>query len=552
VTLARQRGRRRDFLDQGRRSYVLIARVPVPLVDRRDFKETKLKVVDNKALLLRLKNPAKVTTVIPKSKELSGNRVVVNWGVDETHVLKNLNIQAPSPIEGKYKWTGKHTPFQHQKTTSGFLTLNKRAFCFNEQGTGKTASAIWAADFLLNQGKINRVLVICPLSIMDSAWRKDLFDFAMHRTVDVAYGSAKKRAAIIEGDAEFVIINYDGVEIVADAIANGGFDLIIVDEATHYKNAQTKRWKTLNKLLTTDMWLWLLTGTPAAQSPVDAYGLAKLVNPKGVPRFFGSFRDMVMYKVTNFKWVPKPNATETVFNALQPAIRYTKDECLDLPDIIYTTRDIPLTRQQEKYYKQLKDKMIMQAAGEDVTAATAAVNMNKLLQISSGAVYTDSGETIEFDTKHRYKVLREVIDESSKKVLIFVPFKHTIDLLTEKLRADGIPTEVISGAVKAGERTRIFRDFQQTDNPRVLVIQPQAAAHGVTLTAASTVVWWGPTSSVETYAQANARVHRAGQDHKCTVVQLQGSNVEKRVYALLNNKIDTHTKIIDLYKEILD
>jgi len=86
----------------------------------------------------------------------------------------------------------------------------------------------------------------------------------------------------------------------------------------------------------------------------------------------------------------------------------------------------------------------------------------------------------------------------------------------------------------------------------VLVIQPQAAAHGVTLTAASTVVWWGPTSSVETYAQANARVHRAGQDHKCTVVQLQGSNVEKRVYALLNNKIDTHTKIIDLYKEILD
>ena len=511
-----------------------------------------MKVVDNKALLLRLRDPDKVTTVIPKSKELSGSRVVVNWGVDETHVLKNLNINAPSPIEGKYSWTGKHKPFEHQKTTSGFLTLNKKAFCFNEQGTGKTASAIWAADFLLNQGKINRVLVICPLSIMDSAWRKDLFDFAMHRKVDIAYGSAKKRTAVIESDAEFVIINYDGVEIVADAIADGGFDLIIVDEATHYKNAQTKRWKTLNKLLTPNTWLWLLTGTPAAQSPVDAYGLAKLVNPKGVPRFYGSFRDMVMYKVTNFKWVPKPNATETVFNSLQPAIRYTKDECLDLPDMVYTTRDIALTRQQEKYYTQLKNKMIMQAAGEDVTAATAAVNMNKLLQISSGAVYTDSGEVIEFDIKHRYKVLREVIDESSKKVLIFVPFRHTIDLLTEKLRGDNIPTEVISGAVKAGDRTRIFRDFQQTAIPRVLVIQPQAAAHGVTLTAANTVVWWGPTSSVETYAQANARVHRAGQDHKCTVVQLQGSNVEKRVYALLDNKIDTHTKIIDLYKEILD
>jgi SNF2 family DNA or RNA helicase len=327
---------------------------------------------------------------------------------------------------------------------------------------------------------------------------------------------------------------------------------VIVDEATHYKNAQTDRWKTLNKLLSPDTWLWMMTGTPAAQSPLDAYGLAKLVNPKAVPRFFGSFRDQVMYKVTNFKWVPKPDATETVFSALQPAIRFTKEECLDLPDIVYTTRDVPLTRQQEKYYKELKNRMVMEAAEETVTAATAAVNMNKLLQISSGAVYTDDKEVVEFDIKHRYKVLREVIDESSKKVLVFVPFKHTIQLLTDKLRKDKIPTEVISGAVSATERTRIFKEFQETDNPRVLVIQPQAAAHGVTLTAANTIVWWGPTSSVETYAQANARIHRAGQDHKCTVVQLQGSHIEKRVYALLDNKIDTHTKIIDLYKEILD
>ncbi len=259
-----------------------------------------MKVIDNKALLLRLRDPSKVTDVIPKSKELSGNRVVVNWGVDEAHVLKNLDIHAPSPIEGKYKWTGKHQPFKHQKTTAGFLTLNKRAFCFNEQGTGKTASAIWAADFLMNQGRINRVLVVCPLSIMDSAWREDLFTFAMHRKVDVAYGTAKKRAQIIESDAEFVIINYDGVAIASEAIANGGFDLVIVDEATHYKNAQTDRWKTLNSLLGPDKWLWMMTGTPAAQSPLDAYGLAKLVNPKAVPRFFGSFRDQTMIKVTNF------------------------------------------------------------------------------------------------------------------------------------------------------------------------------------------------------------------------------------------------------------
>jgi len=511
-----------------------------------------MKICNDKALLLRLKNPQRVTTIIPKSKELEDNKVLVNWGIEETHVLKNLNINVPSPIERRYKWTGKYQPFEHQKATASFLTKHKRAFCFNEQGTGKTASAIWASDYLLNEGIVNRVLVICPLSIMDSAWRNDLFSFAMHRRVDVAHGSAAKRRKVINSDADYVVINYDGVEIVVDDIANGGFDLIIVDEATHYKNPQTKRWKTLHKLLGPETWLWMMTGTPAAQSPLDAYGIAKLVNPNGVPRFFGSFRDQVMAKITQFKWVPKESATDTVYNALQPAIRFTKEECLDLPDMVYVKREVPLTRQQTKYYNELKTKMVMQAAGEEITAANAAIIMNKLLQISSGAIYTDTKETLEFDIAHRYKVLREVIDESSKKVLVFVPFKHAIDILTDKLRSEGIPTDIIRGDVPAPKRTEIFNDFQTTDNIRVLVIQPQSAAHGVTLTAANTVVWWGPTSSLETYAQANARVHRSGQDHKCTVVQLAGSAVEKRVYSLLDNRIDVHTKMIDLYKELLD
>ena len=510
-----------------------------------------MEIINNKALLLKVRHPKQVTTVIPKSKEVDG-KVLVKWGVNETHTLKNLNINVPSPISGRYDWPGQYKPFEHQKDTSAFLTMNRKAFCFNEQGTGKTASAIWASDFLMKQGSIKRVLVICPLSIMDSAWRADLFSFAMHRSVDVAYGSADKRRRIIEGDAEYVIINYDGVNIVADAISKGGFDLIVVDEATHYKNTQTTRWKTLRKILKPDMWLWMMTGTPAAQSPLDAYGLAKLVNPDKVPRFFGSFRDMVMYKVSQFKWIPKESAVNTVFKSLQPAIRFTKDDCLDLPDMVYVKREVELTRQQSKYYKELKNRMIMEAAGEEVTAVNAAVSMNKLLQISCGAIYTDKGDTLEFDIKHRYKVLREVIDESSQKVLIFVPFRHAISILSDKLNADGISNASIQGDVPVRKRTEIFKFFQEEDDPRVLIIQPAAAAHGVTLTAANTVVWWGPPNSLETYAQANARVHRAGQKHKCTIVQLQGSPVERHVYSLLDSKIDVHSQIVDLYNKLLD
>jgi SNF2 family DNA or RNA helicase len=430
--------------------------------------------------------------------------------------------------------------------------MNRRSFCFNEQGTGKTASAIWASDFLIQQKIIKRVLIICPLSIMDSAWRADLFNFAMHRTVDIAHGAKKKRQEIIDSDTEYVIINYDGVEIVKDTIANGGFDLIIIDEATHYKNAQSKRWKVLASIIQPHTWLWLMTGTPAAQSPVDAYGLAKIVNPKQVPKFFGAFREMVMHKITQFKWAPKPNATTVVFDALQPAIRFTKEQCLDLPEMTYVKREVALTPQQKKYYELLRKQMMAVAGGEQITAANAAVNMNKLLQISCGAVYTDTGETVEFDVKNRYKVLREVIDESSQKVLIFVPFKHVISILKEKLTKDGITNAVISGEVSANKRTVIFKQFQETSDPRVLIIQPQAAAHGVTLTAANTIVWWGPTSSLETYAQANARVHRTGQNHPCTVVQLEGSNVEKRIYRMLDERINVHTKMIDLYQDILE
>ena len=512
-----------------------------------------MEIIENKALLLKLRNPAKVTDVIPKSKAIDANTVLVNWGLDEAQVLKNLRIKnVPSPILRNYDWPGLHKPFEHQKTTSAFLTLHKKAFCLNEQGTGKTGSVIWAADYLLKQRRIRRVLVICPLSIMDSAWRSDLFKFAMHRSVDIAYGSVEKRRGVVNGMAEFVIINYDGVAVVEQEIAKGGFDLIVVDEANHYKNVSTERWKTLNRIMTPQTWLWMLTGTPAAQSPIDAFGLAKLVNPMGVPRFFTSFKEMVMYKATQYKWVPKETATTTVFNALQPAIRFTKEECLDLPEMTYVDRTVALTKQQERYYKLLKSKMIIEAAGEEITSVNAAVNLSKLLQLSCGAVYSDTGETVEFDIRNRYAVLREVIDEAANKVLVFVPFRNSIKVVTEKLIADGYTAEIINGEVSAGKRTEIFKRFQESPDPRILVIQPQAAAHGVTLTAADTVVWWGPTSSLETYAQANARVHRAGQRHPTTVIRLQGSNAERHVYKMLDTKDKVHTQIVDLYKQLLD
>jgi SNF2 family DNA or RNA helicase len=340
--------------------------------------------------------------------------------------------------------------------------------------------------------------------------------------------------------------------IIKDAVINGDFDLIVVDEANAYKTVSTTRWKLLNSIIKPTTWLWMLTGTPASQSPTDAYGLAKLVNPAGVPRFYGSFRDQVMQKITQFKWVPKKSSEQTVFDVLQPAIRFSKEDCLDLPEMTYSTRDIPLTAQQTKYYEIIRKNMLAHAAGEEITTVNAAANLNKLLQLSCGAVYSDSGEVVEFDASNRISALKEVIDEASHKVLVFVPYTHAIHIITEELNRSGYDAEIINGAVSVSNRTDIFNRFQTTDKPKVLVIQPQAASHGVTLTAANVVVWFSPITSVETYLQANARVHRAGQHNPCTVVHLEGSPVEKRMYKMLQGKVDIHTKMIDLYKNILE
>jgi SNF2 family DNA or RNA helicase len=517
-----------------------------------------VEIVNQQAVKFKIQSDrvSLVTNYIDKCEVLEDDgkqaEMLVYWGLKEMqHLTKVYGDKVPSPISKEYKWPGMYTPFKHQETTAAFLTLQDRAFCFNEAGTGKTSSVIWAADYLMTQGLIKRVLVICPLSIMYSAWQADIFKTAMHRSVAVAYGDANKRKKVINGVYEFVIINYDGVGIVMDDICKQGFDLIVIDEANAYKTVTTKRWKTLAKIMTPSTKLWMLTGTPASQSPLDAFGLAKLVAPGNVPKYFTAWRDKVMQQITRFKYVPRPTSRDEVYKALQPAIRFEKAQCLDLPDLMYQTREVPLTPQVNRYYKAIKDQMLVEAAGEKISAVNAASKLTKLLQISGGAVYTDTREVVEFDVSPRLNALMEVMDETEHKVIVFVPYRHTIELVQKHLQGEGITCEIISGSVGAKERGDLINRFQNSEFPRVLIIQPQAASHGVTLTAANTVVFWSPVMSVETYLQCIARIDRYGQVNKMTVVHLQGSEVERKMYQMLQGKVASHEKLVDLYKEEL-
>jgi SNF2 family DNA or RNA helicase len=460
-----------------------------------------MQIIDNKALVLRTRDPNKYA-IIPKSQVVNETNgiyeIVVRWGLDEVRVLRNLGVRnVPSPITAKYDWPGRFDPMSHQVETAAFLTLHKRAFVFSEPGTGKTLAALWTADYLMKIRRVRRCLILCPLSIMQSAWMQDLHNSVIHRSAIVAHHQqSMRRLEMVQGDYEFVITNYDGLNLIADeVIKDGRFDLVIVDEANAYKNVSTKRWKSLNKIVKPEVMLWMMTGTPAAQSPLDAYGLAKLVNPLGVPKFFTAWRDSTMNKVTMFKWLPKADAQDKIHQALQPAIRFTKEQCLDLPPVVTVTRDVPLTPQQKKYYNMLKEQMLFKAAGETITAINAAGEVN----------------------------------------------------------INNIQTEVIHGDVSVTKRTRIFKQFQEESDPRVLVIQPQAAAHGVTLTAADTVVFWGPVMSTETYIQCCARSDRKGQSSdKVTIIHIQGSEIERKMFKRLAERVDDNNMLVKLYEEVLD
>lgn len=208
-----------------------------------------------------------------------------------------------------------------------------------------------------------------------------------------------------------------------------------------------------------------------------------------------------------------------------------------------------MTPQQNKYYRLLKDQMMVHAAGETISAVNAGVAVNKLLQISCGAAYTDDKEVVEFDAKPRLAVLDEVLEETSRKVIIFALFRSSIDTIVRHLTSNGIQCAEIHGSVSASKRGQIIHDFQTTDKVRVLVMQPQATAHGITLTAADTVVFFGPLMSVEQYVQCIARADRKGQDSdKVTVVHIESSPIEKKLFKAMASKVDDNSLLVSMFQ----
>lgn len=455
----------------------------------------------------------------------------------------------PHISESGYDWCG-GTPFYTQVKTVELLTENPRAFVLSSQGTGKTKAAIWSFDYLQRLKVVKRMLVVAPLSTLHFTWAREIFRTAPRiKAVVVHHTDREKRKKLLDQPADVYVINHDGLKILKkEIVERTDIDVMCIDEIAFYRN-MSQRTKIAQEIAAVKPVVWGMTGSPTPNAPTDVYQQAKIVCPHNVPKYYSTFRDTTMYRLNQFKWAPRKGAKEVALRALTPNVRYSLDDVAELPPFVSRRQDIEIGPKQQKIYNDVRRLSIAAIDKGQIKAANAGAVMSKLLQISLGWVYLSNGTVAKLDEDERTSALIDVIEASERKLLVFVPFKHVLQGIADALTKAEISNLTMSGDTPFGERDQIFQKFQFASEPRVLVAHPQCLAHGVTLTAADTVVWYAPITSAEIYAQANARIRRVGQQHKQLFLHLQATPVEKHVYHLLINKIDGQDDLLKMLEQ---
>lgn len=493
-----------------------------------------------------------IAAVIPDHKIVERNGaeyLALDHGAAETKLLRNFGLTVPAPILIHYDWAGTQ-PFESQKHTAALLSTEPRAFCLSSMGVGKTRATLYAFDFLRKQGVAARMLVIAPLSTLVDVWEREVFESFHGLSVGILHGTKAQRLKALQVPADIYVINHDGIGVILPELIAKKFDVVTIDELSAFRNHGTLRWKNANALIngrTHHPIVWGLTGSPTPNAPTDAYGQVKLLKPEQVPRSFKRFQQETMTQISQFKWLPKGNANEVVLQAMSPYIRYTLDQCHDIPETIFSTRFVEPSDTQKKLYKKVVDHFYAEYKGREITAVNEGAKLSKLLQISAGFAYTD-GAGAYIDAADRIKLVLNLIEEANKKVLIFASYKWIIKALATVI-GKYYSVRVITGDTSKSERDETFALFRNSTDPHVIVAHAGTMAHGLTLVEADTIIWYGPTMSAELYEQANARIRRPGQTSHTNVIHVYSTQVEKRAFARLRSKQKMQGLLLSLFEE---
>ncbi len=469
------------------------------------------------------------------------------------------NIELMMPI--------KATPYEHQKKAFTFACDKFGVFdgCIKsrgtallmEMGTGKTIVSIAVAGCMYQYGKVNRVLVVAPLSIL-GVWQEEFEKFAdFPYSLTILSGTvAKKKEQLknLKGNGlQVVVVNYESAWRLEEDLKAYNADLVIADEAHKLKENRSKQSQGMHHIGDKARYKLLLTGTVITNRELDVFSQYRFLNPQIFGTSFYAFRNQYfdMGGYCNHTPIFRKWMCDDFLQKLHSiAFRVTKAECLDLPSVTEEVRQVDLEPKAAKLYDNIEDESYAELGKAEVTTANILTRLLRLSQITGGHLTDDDG-VVNTVSSAKLDALSDIIDTAmaeNKKIVVMARFVPEMDDIQELLEKKKICYAVVRGGVK--DRESEIHRFQYDDKCRVFVGQIAAAGLGITLTAASTMVFYSLDYNMSNFEQAKARIHRAGQKENCHYIYLVCRNtIDRKVLYALRKKMNLAKILVDDYRK---
>ena len=440
------------------------------------------------------------------------------------------------------------TPYNHQSITTEHILRCPRCIITSDPGTGKTRSVIDAYA----QRADKRMLVLAPLSILESSWAEDIETFQPSITYAIAY--AKNREAAFLSDSDIVLANHDAVgTLLKNKAWLKGFNTLCIDEFTAYKNSTAQRSRAIAKLVHCFENRIMMSGTPNSNGICDIWHPMYLCDDgeRLGPRFY-SFRSSVCTSRFNGfgnVWEDKPEAEATVALAINDInVQFKLEQCIDMPRQSVSMNYVTLPHKVMQRYKHFEKSSVLHSDAGTINAVHAGSRVKKLLQLCTGAVYDEDGGVHGIHNE-RYDLVIELVAQRAHSLVAF-NWKHERDRLIALAEKRGIRYAVIDGNTPPIQRKAVV-DRMQMGHLQVVFCHPQSASHGLTMTKATTIIWASPTYNAEHYQQFNRRIYRAGQTKRTEVIQIAARDTwEEDVYMKLSGKITRMSELLGVLNQL--
>ena len=449
-----------------------------------------------------------------------------------------------------------YRPHAYQERATAFVVHNRYTALFLDMGLGKTVATLTALQQLKEDYmEIDKTLVIAPKSVARNTWTGEShkWDHLRDLKVSVVMGTDRQRRKALEAEADVYVINRDNVTWLVNYCCNTlrcwPFDSVVVDESSSFKNPQSRRFKSLRKMVPQIRRMVLLTGTPSPNGLMDLWAQINLLDSgKRLGRTLSMYRQQYFRPGKHnghvvFEWVPKAGSRERITEAISDiCLSMQAEDYLDMPDLIQAGVTIALADDEMKGYQDFEKEQLMQVDEAQIEAVTAAALTNKLLQYTGGAVYDSDHEWHKVGDS-KMEALQSILEATEEPVLVFYQYQHE----KERILADfGNYQPVLFN----GE-PEILKKWNNQEI-RLLLCHPASVAYGLNMQEGGrTIVWYTPTWNLELYQQANARLYRQGQDKPVLLYHIVATGtMDERVMDALSGKGDCQTALLRRIKEL--